>query len=154
MSNKYFSILLSSLLMVSLSTSSTAQKSEIGNWFIYFGNQTLSKKINWHNEVQYRNYNFAGDLQQLLLRTGLGYNLSEGNNNILMGYGYIHSESYIKDTDLKVESKEHRIYQQFITKQKFGRFYSQHRYRLEERFFEEDTYYRFRYFLSLNIPIN
>ncbi len=154
MSNKYFSILLSSLLMVSLSTSSPAQKSEIGNWFIYFGNQTLSKKINWHNEVQYRNYNFAGDLQQLLLRTGLGYNLSEGNNNILMGYGYIHSESYIKDTDLKVESKEHRIYQQFITKQKLGRFYSQHRYRLEERFFEEDTYYRFRYFLSLNIPIN
>lgn len=154
MANKYFKFLLSAFLIISIKTLSIAQKTDTGNWFIYFGNQAISKKINWHNEVQYRNYNFAGDLQQLLLRTGIGYNLSAGNNNILMGYGYILSERYLNNTDVKVDSKEHRIFQQFITKQNFGRFYTQHRYRIEERFFEDDTQYRFRYFLSINIPIN
>jgi hypothetical protein len=48
---------------------------------------------------------------------------------------------------------EHRIFQQFITKQKFGRFNLQHRYRLEERFLEDDFRMRFRYMLGLNIPI-
>ena len=131
---KYKFILICFFIISTINCS--AQKSEIGNWFIYFGNQALSKKINWNNEIQYRNYNFAGDLQQLLLRTGIGYNLTEENNNILIGYGYIISERYVKNTDLKVESKEHRIYQQFITKQKLGRFFIQHRYRLEERFIE------------------
>ncbi|HMW26966.1 MAG TPA: DUF2490 domain-containing protein, partial [Ferruginibacter sp.] len=53
------------------SAQAVAQRSDAGNWFIYFGNQAINKKWNWWNEVQYRNYNFAGDLQQLLLRTGI-----------------------------------------------------------------------------------
>jgi hypothetical protein len=141
-------------LIISIHTLSSAQKTDVGNWFIYFGNQAISKKVNWHNEVQYRNYNFAGDLQQLLLRTGVGYNLSPANNNVLIGYGYILSERYINNSDEKAESKEHRLFQQFITKQNIGRFYTQHRYRIEERFLEDETQYRFRYFLGLNIPIN
>ena len=71
-----------------------------------------------------------------------------------MGYGYILSESYIQNIDNKVDSKEHRIFQQFITKQTLGRFYAQHRYRIEERFIKDETQFRFRYFLSLNIPLN
>ncbi|MWB96192.1 DUF2490 domain-containing protein [Flavobacterium sp. GA093] len=131
-----------------------AQDSDTGNWFIYFGNQAINKKWNWHNEVQYRNYNFAGDMQQLLLRTGIGYNLTENNNNILLGYGFINSENYIPGTDNKLANHEHRIYQQFITRQNFGRIYLQHRYRVEERFLENDFQVRFRYFLALNVPIN
>src|SRR5687768_17302345 len=80
----------------------TAQKTSTGNWFIYFGSQSFAKKWNWHNEVQYRNYNFAGDLQQLMLRTGIGYNLTEKNNNVLLGYGYIRSENYIQYSETKV----------------------------------------------------
>ena len=130
------------------------QKSETGNWMIYFGNQKISDRWNWHNEVQYRNFNFIGDLEQLLLRTGIGYDLTENNNNLLLGYGYIHSEPYITGTDDKTEVKEHRIFQQFITRQKHGRLYLQHRYRIEQRFIEEDFRMRFRYFLALNIPVN
>jgi hypothetical protein len=154
MSIKKYKFILICLSIISSTNYCSAQKSEIGNWFIYFGNQALTKKINWHNEIQYRNYNFAGDLQQLLLRTGVGYNLSENNNNLLLGYGYILSEQYQKNSDRKTESKEHRIFQQFITRQNFGRFYLQHRYRIEERFINDDISYRFRYFLALNIPIN
>jgi hypothetical protein len=154
MPSKNFKTILICLFIFNSTINCSAQKSDIGNWFIYFGNQALTKKLNWHNEIQYRNYNFAGDLQQLMLRTGIGYNLSENNNNLLIGYGYIHSEQYIKNSESKTDSKERRIFQQFITRQNFGRFYLQHRYRLEERFMKDDILYRFRYFLALNIPLN
>jgi len=145
------------LLIIIFSTACNAvysQKSETGNWFMYVGNQSLTKKFNWHNEIQYRNYDFAGDLQQLLLRTGIGYNLSENNNNLLFGYAFIRSERYVNNSDNKISSDEHRIYQQFISKQNIGVVFLQHRYRVEERFLKDDTQMRFRYFLSLNVPIN
>ncbi len=145
-------IIIFSILLLSIA--SNAQKSGTGNWFIYFGNQQLNKKWSWWNEVQYRNYNFAGDLQQLLVRTGISYNLTENNNNVLLGYGFIHSENYKTGTDNKTGTNEHRLYQQFITRQNFGRVFIQHRYRIEERFLPTDFRMRFRYFLAFNIPLN
>ncbi len=142
------------IVLLSVPLFGTAQDSELGNWWMYFGNMKIDSKWNWHSEVQYRNYNFIGDLEQLLLRTGVGYNLSENNNNILLGYGYILSQNYIDGTDDKFDVHEHRIYQQFITKQRFNRVYLQHRYRFEQRFVEDDFKLRFRYFLSLNIALN
>lgn len=139
------------LLMFGIS-SIHAQKSDLGAWYMYFGNNKISKKLNWHNEIQYRNFDAGGDLEQLLIRTGIGYDLTENNNNILLGYGFILSQPYTNGE--KTENIEHRIFQQYITKQKFGRFYLQHRYRLEERFLEDDFRMRFRYFLGFNIPIN
>ncbi|MEZ5059868.1 MAG: DUF2490 domain-containing protein, partial [Saprospiraceae bacterium] len=119
--------ILASIILVTIPFFSFAQDSNLGNWLIYFGNKQFHDKWNLHHEVQYRNYNAIGDLEQLLLRTGLGYNLSENNNNILLGYGYILSENY--DGSEKFSVEEHRIYQQFITKQAFGRVSFQHRYR-------------------------
>ena len=130
------------------------QDSNFGNWLIYIGNKELSGKWNIHNEIQYRNYNAVGDLEQLLLRTGIGYNLTENNHNILLGYGYILSENYIGDSDDKISVNEHRIYQQFTSKQTVGAIKLSHRYRFEQRFVEDDFKMRFRYFLALNIPFS
>ncbi|WP_123905619.1 DUF2490 domain-containing protein [Chryseobacterium sp. ERMR1:04] len=133
-------------------TFSFAQKNDLGAWYMYFGNNKISKKLNFHNEIQYRNFDGIGDLEQLLIRTGIGYDLTENNNNVLLGYGFILSQPYVNGE--KKENIEHRIFQQYITKQKFGRFYLQHRYRLEERFLADDFRMRFRYMLGVNIPIN
>ena len=130
-----------------------SQKSDLGNWYIYLGNFELNSRWNIHHEIQYRNYNFIGDLQQLLLRAGIGYNLSEGNNYLLLGYGFIRSGNYSNNLEEKIYSNEHRIYQQFITRQQFGRVYLQHRYRVEERFIKEELTLRYRYFLAANIPL-
>ena len=119
-----------------------------------FWRQKINQKFNWHHEVQYRNFNFIGDTEQLLLRTGLGYNLTENNNNIHLGYAFIYSEPYLINSDQKTNLNEHRIYQQFITRQSFGRLNLQHRYRFEQRFFEDDFRLRLRYFLSCNIALN
>ncbi|MCU0328100.1 MAG: DUF2490 domain-containing protein [Chitinophagales bacterium] len=130
-----------------------AQSSDFGNWAIIFANKQINSKWNWHGEVQYRNYDIVGDLDQLLLRTGIGYNLTENNNNIHLGYAYILSQPYISETD-KDNVSEHRIYQQFITRQTFGRLSIQHRYRFEQRFISSDYRMRFRYFLALNLALN
>lgn len=133
---------------------SFSQESDLGNWLIYIGNKKVSEKLNWHNEVQYRNYNAVGDLEQLLLRTGLGMNVGEKQGNLLLGYAYIHSQNYVGELDDKQEIDEHRIFQQFITRQKVGSAGLQHRYRFEQRFIEEDFRLRFRYFLSVSVPLN
>ncbi len=142
-------------ILVIMSSSSYAQNSDLGNWLLYFGNKKINAKWNWHHEIQYRNYNAIGDLEQLLLRTGIGYNLTENNNNLLLGYGFIHSQNYVDNLDEKVNINEHRIFQQFITRHSISRVKVQHRYRFEQRWVEgADLRLRFRYFLSLNIPIN
>ena len=68
--------LLFGLFFVSLSF---AQTSDFGNWLIYIGNKKINEKWNIHNEIQYRNYNLIGDLEQLLL-SGVGYNIHENIN--------------------------------------------------------------------------
>lgn len=133
---------------------SQAQPSNFGNWLIYFGDKKINDKWNIHHELQYRNFNMLGDIDQILIRTGIGYNLTEKNNNVLLGYGYIYNEPYINNTDLKTSFSEHRIFQQFISKQAFGRFNWLHRYRFEQRFIGEDFKLRLRYFLSMNMAIN
>jgi hypothetical protein len=131
-----------------------AQSSDVGNWWIYFGNVQLDARWNIWHEVQYRCYDVAGDLEQLLLRGGVGYNLSENNNNLLLGYAYIYGRPYVAGTDEKTTTWENRIYQQFLTRQRFGRVYISHRYRIEERLRNDDMDVRFRYFLSVNVPLN
>ncbi len=130
-----------------------AQESNFGNWLMYIGNKKINSKWNIHNEVQYRNYNIIGDLEQLLLRTGLGYSFNENKNNVLLGYGYILSENYLDNIDEKIAINEHRIFQQFTSNQKIGSVNLNHRYRFEQRFIENDFKLRFRYFLSATLPI-
>ena len=141
------------IVVLMLPAFAISQDSNLGNWLIYIGSKKIDNKWNVHHEVQYRNYDAIGDLEQLLLRTGLGYNLTENNNNLLLGYGYILSENYVGDSSEKVSVNEHRIFQQFTSKQKVGKLGLNHRYRFEQRFVEDDFKMRFRYFLGFKFPL-
>ena len=63
-----------------------AQESDFGNWLIYIVSKQLNTNWNLHHEVQYRNYDAVGDLEQLLLRTGLGYKF---NKKLKVEIGYM-----------------------------------------------------------------
>jgi hypothetical protein len=141
------------ILVLMLPLFSQGQESNFGNWLIYIGNKKINTKWNIHHEIQYRNYDAIGDLEQLLLRTGLGYTFNEIKSNVLMGYGYILSENYTGNNNDKTSINEHRIFQQFTSKQNIGAIQLNHRYRFEQRFVESDFKLRFRYFLGLNIPL-
>lgn len=142
------------LLLAMTPFSYFAQDSDFGNWLVYFGDKKIKNRWNWHHEMQYRNFNFIGDIEQLVLRTGIGYNLTENNNNVHLGYGFFYNEPYVEGSNDKTNFNENRIYQQFISRQGFGRFSLQHRYRFEQRFFEDDFRFRLRYFLSCNVALN
>lgn len=105
-----------------------------GAWFMYFGNHKLSEKFSLHTEYQFRRSDFVNDWQQSLARIGLDYHFNK-NNALTAGYGWIVSFPYGLQP-INVETHEHRIWQQFITKSTFGRLNFNHRYRLEQRFIE------------------
>lgn len=125
---------------------------DLGAWYMYFGNLKLAESP-WaiHGEFQYRNHNLIGDLEQMLFRTGLQYNLKTGTS-FLAGYGSITSQS---QGDLTNSIHENRFYQEVILRQKQGKIGLMHRFRYEQRWIDDTEFKtRFRYALFLNIPIN
>ena len=143
-------------LMTALTYSAAAQVDEdqMGAWYMYFFNTTF-KDGPWgvQGDVQFRNWNLGGDLEQLLLRGGVTYKPDNANIKFTLGYGSITTGTPGSETSTVSES---RIYQEALFPVKFGnRFYTNHRFRYEQRFVEnQDLRTRYRYNLFLNIPLN
>lgn len=59
------------LFFFSFSAFSQVDEDKIGAWYMYFWNTTFSEsKVGLQGDIQYRNWNLVGDLEQLLLRGG------------------------------------------------------------------------------------
>lgn len=131
----------------------SAQKSDFGTWMKLGNDLEINDRWKIESEIQYRDYGFVGDLQQFSIKAGVGYDLTEDNNNLLLGFAFVKSGDYISD-DEKILTNEQRIYQQFSTKQNFGILDLQHKYRVEERFSTNNFKIRFRYSLKATVPLN
>lgn len=103
-------------------------------WVMYFGNHRLTDKWGIHSEYQWRRSDYFDRWQQSLLRLGVDY-YGKNNEQYTLGYGWIRSYQY-GEQPITHNLNEHRIWEQFLTKSKIGRFDIQHRYRLEQRFIE------------------
>ncbi len=147
---KKLKLSLASLLFCGLSAFSQSDKT--GAWYIYFGNiKPKDSKFSLDIEGQYRNHNLGGDLQQLLLRSGVKYQVAD-NFNATIGYAYVLTEA--EDTPDN-PGRENRIYQEMMLNQSVLRFFFRHRFRYEQRFVEgRDFNTRYRYCLFLDIPLN
>jgi hypothetical protein len=136
-----------------INNSVIGQSNNVGTWFVYFGNQKINDKWNIQSDFQYRDYRFLGQRNQFLARAGLGYNLKPQNHNLLLGYAYIATDAYDEFDNNTSTKIEHRIYQQYLYKNKVGSNSLTHRFRLEERFFPNEFGLRARYFISLQKPL-
>jgi hypothetical protein len=136
-----------------INNSVIGQSNKVGTWFVYFGNQKINDKWNIQSDFQYRDYRFLGQRNQFLARAGLGYNLKPQNHNLLLGYAYIATDAYDEFDNNTSTKIEHRIYQQYLYKNKVGANSLTHRFRLEERFFPNEFGLRARYFISLQKPL-
>ncbi len=129
-------------------------ESKMGGWYMYFYNTTF-KEGPWgiQGDLQVRNWNVAGDLEQLLIRSGITYKPVGTNIKFTLGYGHVTTGAYGDDKSTTTES---RIYQEALYPAKIGnRFYLNHRFRYEQRFVQnQDFRTRFRYNLFLNVPLN
>lgn len=129
---------------------------EWGAWYMYFGMNRISEKLSIHSEAQFRFYETLSNFNQLLLRTGLNYHI--GSNAIATGgYAFIRTDPSFFEGEGGLDSREHRIFQQFILTNKVWEFLFEHRYRLEQRFIDfgnrTDTQHRARYRLQLTLPL-
>ena len=103
-------------------------------WVMYTGNHKLTERWGIYTEYQWRRSDYFQDWQQSLLRLGLDY-YSKQNAQYTLGYGWIRSYQY-GEQPIAHANNEHRIWEQFILKNKVGRVEFQHRYRLEQRIIE------------------
>lgn len=127
---------------------------QAGAWYMIFFQSTFHEGP-WgiQGDVQYRNWNLLGDLEQLLLRGGLTYQPTGTPVKFTLGYGHVTTGAFGDDD---ASYRESRIYQESLYPARIGnRFYLQHRFRFEQRFVEDqDVRTRYRYNLFLNIPLN
>lgn len=142
---------------------------ETGIWYMYFGMNKISERWSLHTEAQFRYYESSGNFNQLLLRTGANYHINS-NAIATAGYAFINTDPNFEDfrafgdivlDDIRI--KEHRIFQQFILKNRVWEFLFEHRYRLEQRFitfgetgdtdFRRSTQHRARYRIQATLPL-
>ena len=150
---KQLVIILSALfIIIGFPTSSSSQTNDRGAWYMYFlSNRFEESSWGLHSEIQYRNHNYIGDLDQLLIRSGLQYHLNDNQATFTLGYGYILSE---KEGTPNLGVVENRIYQEAFLRQKIDVVGINHRFRFEQRFIDgQDFRSRYRYAVFVTIPV-
>ncbi len=120
-------------------------------------NQTrLNERWSLHAEAQYRSYEITPNTEQLLLRGGVNYHIS---NAAFASIGYANVTNFAYDKELMpgIRISENRLWQQFLIRNTLGRIFFDHRYRLEQRWLSgiQNVYLdRIRYMLRATIPVN
>lgn len=147
------SIILSAVTVFSFSQSGP-DEDQLGAWYMYFYNKSFkNSRFGIQGDVQLRLWSPVGDLEQLLLRSGLTYTPENANILFTLGYANI-TTGVFGESDATV--MESRIYQEALFSTKVGsRFLFNHRFRYEQRWVEmQDLRIRYRYNLFLNVPFN
>lgn len=127
---------------------------QAGAWYMYFFDyRHNSGKWGFQGDIQYRNWDYGGDLEQLLLRGGLTFRPTNANVKFTLGYGNITTGTF-GENDATVS--ESRVYQEALFPVDFGRrFYTNHRFRYEQRFVEAQNFRtRYRYNFFMNVALN
>ena len=126
---------------------------QLGAWYMYFFDAKF-KESKWgvQGDVQYRNWDVLGDLEQLLIRSGVTYRPENTNLKLTLGYANITTGSFGEDNSTV---SENRLYQEAFFPKNFGtHVLTNHRFRYEQRFVEgQDFRTRYRYNLFVNIPL-
>lgn len=134
--------------------SNPVEEDKLGAWYMYFFQKKLgSGPWGIQGDYQFRNWNLGGDLEQLLLRTGVTYRPKNTDIMFTGGYAYINTGNPGEGGNSVVE---HRTYQEALLPQRIGsRFFLTHRFRFEQRWLDnQDFRTRFRYNIFLNVTLN
>ncbi len=137
----------------------------LNGWLMYFGDHAVSERWGVHLEGQWRRHDVAAKPQQLLLRPGVNYKVSDAVM-LTAGYAFVDTHRY-GEFPAPGRFPEHRTFQQAALRHSVGKVGLMHRYRLEQRSIgtrtpdpttppsRKDTRYenRFRYMLRGVAPI-
>ncbi|MRH99992.1 DUF2490 domain-containing protein [Kriegella sp. EG-1] len=153
---KHFFLIIAIIFSVDIVAQENGEN-KLGSWHMYFGTTKITDKLSIHTEAQLRYFEQGKNFNQLLLRTGLNYHISP-TAIATGGYGYITTDGTFEEFPDEINSKEHRIFEQLILKNKISKVAFEHRYRLEQRFLDfgdsNDTQHRARYRLQVTVPLS
>jgi hypothetical protein len=127
---------------------------QTGAWYMYFWNLPANdRRFGFQGDIQHRNWDTTGDLEQLLIRGGITWTPRESRVMYTLGVGHVTSEPFGPGGE---ETREKRIYQESLFSQTVGRgFFLTHRFRFEQRWVDDQDFrLRARYFFALNFPFN
>jgi hypothetical protein len=133
------------------------RKYEVGSWIMATSQARIHERFGLHLEAQYRDHGLFNETEQILLRGGINFHF---NNNAIFTAGYGNMSNYASDGEFleSTLSVEHRIWEQLLLKNNTGRFYLEHRYRLEQRSIIAKNSGRYldriRYSLRVTVPLN
>ena len=151
---RVFLFLLFSLAAARSGAQAPVDEDKLGAWYMYFYSHRFGDS-QWgiQGDAQYRNWNLGGDLEQLLLRSGVTFTPTDAGITFTLGYANVTSGAY---GDSDATSSESRVYQEALFPQRIGgRFLLTHRLRYEQRWVEgQDFRTRYRYNLFVNVPLN
>jgi hypothetical protein len=142
------------LLLFALNASAQVDQGQAGAWYmLIWSHENPETGFGMQGDIQHRNWDIAGDLEQLLIRGGFTWRAQDSAVKYTMGYAHITSGAFGTDSD---KSAEHRLYQEALAPQRLGeKWLLTHRLRLEQRWVDgQDFRSRLRYFLALNYPFN
>jgi hypothetical protein len=108
---------------------------QFSGWLAAFGRVELKNRFSLHIESQLRSTDNIEQIQSIILRAGLNYNL-KSNQIVTVGYAYISSRRTVDG--ISGYGPEDRIWEQFVLNEAFSfqnhSITIQNRFRLEQRF--------------------
>lgn len=147
-----FLLLFTFIIWNATSLAQNTEADDLGAWYMYFFNGKIKNEWGIQGDVQYRNFNLGGDLEQLLIRGGVHYTPKKSDVRFTLGLVNVTTGTL---GEIVNTFNENRVYQEVLIPQKTGRFHLNHRFRYEQRFVEDQNFRtRFRYNLLINIPLN
>lgn len=128
-----------------------------GAWYMYFGTFKIAEKLSIHTEAQFRYYEMTDNFNQMLLRTGLNYHIND-KYTVTAGYGFIETDGRFEEFPNEPNASEHRIFEQLVINNHWGKVNLNHRYRIEQRVLnnagDNDFQNRIRYRLQVSYPLS
>jgi len=141
------------LLLAGLALGFALFAQPVGSWNVLSLRAKVTRQLQLYGEAQLRSANFYNNFFYYELKGGINFAIDKHFNVLLGGGRYI---TYLDTGNFETPfaAREWRIWQEFGMKQEIYRLFFEHRYRIEERFFDDYFKMRFRYRLSLLVPIN
>ena len=130
----------------------SAQTNALGSWNIINVKLNINKKWSAFAEAQLRSLEFYNSFHYYEYKAGATY-IFDKNFSLTAGLGKY--KTYAEGGNFKrpISNDEIRTWLQINMKQQINRFQFEHRYRAEQRFTSNNYKNRFRYRLSLIVPI-
>jgi len=143
------------LCLIGLSeTVAQVDEGETGAWYMYFWSTTFNDgPLGFQGDLQLRNWNLFGDLEQTMLRAGPTYKPTNSNVKFTLGYANIQTGTPGDDDSTTGENRFY--FEALLPHEPAKRVFLNHRFRYEVRSVDDqDTRTRFRYNLFVNVALN